>query len=115
MTEQTKITLMPGLTVKVHQRIKDINTKGEEKERTQIFEGTILSVNHGSETGATFTVRKISDGIGVEKIFPINSPLIEKIEQVKKLQVRRAKLNYLRDPKFKRKMTEIKEEKTKKQ
>lgn len=113
MTEQAKPEFKPGMVVKVHQKIKEMNTKGEEKERIQIFEGTIIAARHGNEQGATITVRKISEGVGVEKIFPIYSPAVAKIEVVKKFAVRRAKLNYLRDPKFKRKMKEVKEEKKK--
>ncbi len=113
MTEETNIATAPviykpGMVVKVHQKIKEMNTKGEEKERIQIFEGTIISAKHGKEVGATITVRKISDGIGVEKIFPLQAPVVAKIELVRQLNVRRAKLNFLRDPKFKRKMKEIK-------
>ncbi|MCX6784950.1 MAG: 50S ribosomal protein L19 [Candidatus Komeilibacteria bacterium] len=87
--------LKPGQTVRVHQKIKEKNAKGEEKERIQVFEGIILNRRHGNETGATFCVRKISDGIGVEKIFPIKSPTIAKIELVKTAKVRRANLSYL--------------------
>ncbi len=108
MSEETKLELKPGMVVKVHQKIKETNAKGEEKERTQIFEGTIIAVRHGSEAGATFTVRKISEGVGVEKIFPIKSPVITKIELVKRMAVRRAKLHFLRDKSFKRKMEEVK-------
>ncbi len=79
----------PGDTVAVHQKIKE-----GDKTRTQIFEGVILAVN---KTAKTFTVRKISDGIGVERIWPIDSPWIEKIVVRKKAaKVRRAKLYYLR-------------------
>lgn len=113
MTEETKNTAAPvdykpGMVVKVHQKIKETNTKGEEKERIQIFEGIIIAAKHGKEPGATITVRKISEGIGVEKIFPLQAPVVAKIEIVKQMAVRRAKLNYLRDPKFKRKMKEVK-------
>ena len=101
----------PGMVVKVHQKIKELNTKGEEKERIQIFEGIIMAAKHGQESGGTITVRKIASGVGVEKIFPIHSTVIDKIEVVKQFEVSRAKLNFLRDPKFKRKM---KEKKTKK-
>ncbi len=97
-----------GMLVKVHQKIKETNAKGEEKDRIQVFEGTVIAAKHGTEAGATITVRKISNGVGVEKVFPIHSPLIDHIEVVKEYIVRRAKLNYLRDPKFKRKMEEKK-------
>lgn len=88
--------LKPGMTVRVYQRIKETNAKGEEKERTQYFEGMIIAMKHGREAGATFTVRKISDGVGVEKIFPINLPTIEKVVIKKIAEVRRAKLNFLK-------------------
>ena len=89
--------LKPGMTVRVHQKIKELNSKGEEKERVQYFEGIIIARKHNKETGATITVRKVSDGIGVEKIFPLNLPTITKIEIKKIAEVRRAKLYFLRD------------------
>lgn len=90
--DRQDLGLKPGDTVKVHQKIQD---KG--KTRIQVFDGLVLATKHGKEPGATFTVRKISNGIGVEKIFPLYSPLIDKIEIVKRAKVRRAKLYYIRD------------------
>ena len=80
-----------GDTVKVHGRIKEGN-----RERIQIFEGTVLKIQGGSNR-QTFTVRKTSNGVGVEKTWPINSPNVVKVEVVRHGKVRRAKLNYLRD------------------
>ncbi len=80
-----------GQTVRVHQKIKE-----GDKERVQIYEGLIISMNSGYGVNATMTVRKVVDGIGVEKIFPIFSPLLEKVEITKKSKVRRAKLYYMR-------------------
>lgn len=80
-----------GDTVQVHYKIKEGN-----RERVQVFEGTVLK-RHGGGLGETFTVRRISYGVGVERTFPLHSPKIEKIVVVRKGKVRRAKLNYLRD------------------
>ena len=80
-----------GDTVRVHALIKEGN-----RERIQIFEGTVLKKQGGS-TRETFTVRKASNGVGVEKTWPLHSPNVEKVEVVRKGKVRRAKLNYLRD------------------
>lgn len=79
-----------GDTVKVHIKIKEGN-----RERVQVFEGFVLKKQNGG-ISETFTVRKISSGVGVEKTFPLHSPKIEKIEVVRKGDVRRAKLNYMR-------------------
>lgn len=94
----------PGDIVKVYQKIKE---KG--KERIQAFQGQVLAKKHGKEIGATFTVRKVVDGIGVEKIFPIHSPNIEKIEILRKGKARRAKLYYLRKAKGKKARLKSKE------
>ena len=80
-----------GDTVKVYGKIKEGN-----RERIQIFEGTVLKKQGGSSVRATFTVRKNSNGIGVEKTWPIHSPNVEKVEVVRRGKVRRAKLTYLR-------------------
>ncbi|MDR0239283.1 MAG: 50S ribosomal protein L19 [Deltaproteobacteria bacterium] len=84
-----------GDTVKVHLRIVE-----GEKERVQIFQGNVIRINRGT-TDATFTVRKISDGVGVERIFPLHSPFIERVELVSEGRVRRSRLYYLRDRKGK--------------
>jgi large subunit ribosomal protein L19 len=89
--------LKPGDTIKVHQKIKD-----GDKERIQIFEGIIIAKKHGKGISGTITVRKVVDGVGVERIFPINSPAIEKIEVVRHGKVRRSKLYYLRTAKGKK-------------
>src|SRR5687767_8311689 len=81
----------PGNTVKVHQRIKESG-----KERVQIFEGLVIARKGGTGVNATFTVRKIASGVGVERIYPIHSPNIVKLEVVKPTDVRRAKLYYVR-------------------
>ncbi|MBU2524231.1 50S ribosomal protein L19 [Patescibacteria group bacterium] len=82
----------PGYTVEVHQRIKE-----GEKERIQIFKGLVIKVSSGTGTNKSFTVRKIVDGIGVEKIFPIHSTNIVKIVPLKKAKIRRSKLYYMRE------------------
>ena len=80
-----------GDTVRVHLKVKEGN-----RERIQIFEGTVIAKKHGG-IEETFTVRRVSYGVGVEKVFPLYSPVIEKVETVRKGKVRRAKLYYLRD------------------
>jgi len=91
----------PGDTVKVHVKIKE-----GEKERIQVFQGVVISKRKGT-TNATFTVRKVSYGIGVERIFPLHSPIIDKIEVITHGRVRRAKIYYLR--KLRGKAARIKE------
>ena len=93
----------PGDTVKVHVKIKE-----GEKERIQVFEGTVIRKRRGG-SGSSFTVRKISYGIGVERIFPTHSPTIDRLDVVQKGRVRRAKLYYLR--KLKGKAARIREQK----
>jgi large subunit ribosomal protein L19 len=109
MSEDIRLSLKPGMFVKVHQKIREINPKGEEKERIQIFEGVVLAVKHGKESGATVTVRKDSKGYGVEKIFPIHSPVVAKIELVREMKVKQSRPYYLRN--FKRKLKEVKNNK----
>lgn len=92
MEERKSLGIKAGDTVRVHQKIQD---KG--KTRVQIFEGLVLARKHGDEPGATFTVRKVASGVGVEKIFPLYSPLIDKLEIVKRAKVRRSKLYYIRE------------------
>lgn len=89
----------PGMVVRVHQEIKEVNPKGEEKKRIQVFEGMIIRRKGGSQPGATITVRKVSQGVGVEKIFPLALPSIKKVELVKQYKVRRANLGFLRTQK----------------
>jgi large subunit ribosomal protein L19 len=95
----------PGVTVKVHTKIKEKNTKGEEKQRIQIFEGIVLARRGGNQKTATITVRKIAaGGIGVERVFPVYSPTIAKMEITKIAAVKQAKLYYLRT--YKKKLKE---------
>jgi len=96
MSELINPNIKPGSTVRVHQILKELNVKGEMKERIQIFEGTIISRKWGNMAGATFTVRKISEGVGVERIFPVQSPWIAKVEVVAEHKVRKAKLFHLK-------------------
>lgn len=90
--ERAQLGIRPGDTVRVHQKVIE---KG--KTRLQTFEGLVLAVKHGKEAGGTFTVRATMSGIGVEKIFPLYSPVIEKIEIVRRSKVRRAKLYFIRE------------------
>ena len=90
--ERRKLDLRSGDTVRVKQKVVE---KG--KTRLQVFEGLVLSCKHGKEAGATFTVRRVSSGVGVEKIFPLYSPVIDNIEIVKRSKIRRAKLYHIRE------------------
>lgn len=87
----------PGDTVRIHQKIKE-----GDKERIQIFEGVVIARKHGKGISATITVRKVVDGVGVERVFPIHAPFIGKIEVVGSGKVRRSKLYYLRQVKGKK-------------
>lgn len=98
--------IRPGMLVRVHERIIDTNSKGEEKERVQMFEGLVIGTR-GAGSSRTMTVRRNAKGWMVEKIFPLSSPNVDKIEVVKQYRVRRAKLSYLRGN-FKRKLKEVK-------
>ena len=92
MEDRRKIGIRPGDTVRVWQKIQE-----KDKVRLQAFEGLVLARKHGNEAGATFTVRKVTSNVGVEKIFPLYSPMIDKIEIVRRAKVRRAKLYYIRE------------------
>ena len=103
---RAKFDVRAGDTVRVWQRITErvaekAHAKAKEtvkeKTRLQAFEGLVLARKHGKEAGATFTVRKVIDGIGVEKIFPIYAPSIEKVEILRRSKVRRAKLYHIRE------------------
>lgn len=100
--------LRPGDFVRVYQKIKE-----GDKERTSAFEGLIIATKHGAGISATCTVRKVVDGIGVERVFPIHSPRIDKIEVLRRSKVRRAKLYYIRDKaarEVRRKMRTLRQE-----
>ena len=92
MEDRRSIGVQPGDTVRVWQKIQE---KG--KTRLQAFEGLVLARKHGNEPGATFTVRRATGNVGVEKVFPLYSPMIDRIEIVKRSKVRRAKLYYIRE------------------
>jgi large subunit ribosomal protein L19 len=83
--------IRPGYTVRVWQKIKE-----KDKTRLQAFEGLVIARKQGSSPSATFTVRRVASGVGVEKTFPLYSPLVDKVEIVKRSKVRRAKLYYVR-------------------
>ena len=92
LTKRQKLGLRAGMTVRVSQKIQE---KG--KTRLQAYEGLIIACKHGSEAGATFTVRRVASGVGMEKIFPLYSPNIDKIEILREAKTRRSKLYYIRD------------------
>jgi large subunit ribosomal protein L19 len=90
--ERAKLDFQSGDTVRVWQKIKE-----KDKFRLQAFEGLVLARKHGKEAGGTFTVRKVMDGVGVEKIFPLFSPMIDKIEVLRQVKTRRSKLYFVRE------------------
>jgi len=92
MEDRKTLGIKAGDTVRVWVKIQE-----KEKIRLQSFEGLVLAKKHGSEPGATFTVRKVSNGVGIERIFPLYSPNIDKIEIIKRAKVRKAKLYYIRE------------------
>jgi large subunit ribosomal protein L19 len=92
MEERKKLDIKPGDTVRVALKIKE-----KDKVRLQDYEGLVIAVKHGKEAGGTFTVRKVASGVGVERIFPIYSPVIDTIEIKKRARVRRAKLYFIHD------------------
>ena len=99
MDARKKIIFKAGDTVAVTSKILDEKgpaKDGTPKYRFQVFEGIVLARKHGTEIGGTFTVRKIASGVGVERIFPLFSPMIDKIEVTKKARARRSKLYYIR-------------------
>ena len=92
IADRKALDIKSGDNVRVWQKIQE---KG--KTRLQAFEGLVIAVKHGKQAGGTFTVRRVSSGVGVEKIFPIYSPMIDSIETLKRSKVRRAKLYHIRD------------------
>lgn len=92
IAERKAMDLRSGDTIRVWQKIQE---KG--KTRLQAFEGIVIAVKHGKEAGGTFTVRRVASGVGVEKIFPLYSPMIDSVETIKRSKVRRAKLYHIRD------------------
>lgn len=96
MKERQDLGLRAGDTVRVWSRIKEVDAKGKEKTRLQAFEGLVLARKHGDTVGGTYTVRKVSGGIGIERIFPLYSPVVEKIEIIKRAKTRRSKLYHIR-------------------
>ena len=109
MTDETQTQpVMPivktGMVIRIHEKIQDVNAKGEPRERIQIFEGLVIGTR-GAGNSKSFVIRKESNGFGVEKIFPNASPAITKIEVVKQYKVRKRKLNFIKD--FARSLREL--------
>ena len=90
--ERKKLDIKAGDTIRVWSKVQE-----KDKTRLQAFEGLVLARKHGTEAGATFTVRRVASGVGVERIFPLYSPNIDKVELLKRSKTRRSKLYYIRD------------------
>ncbi len=104
LTERVALAIGAGDTVKVWVKIQE-----KKRVRLQAFEGLVIATKHGNESGSSFTVRKVSDGIGVERIFPLFSPVIDHIDVLRKGDVRRAKLYYIRKKTAKETRAKIKQ------
>jgi large subunit ribosomal protein L19 len=92
ISDRKTFDIKSGDTIRVWQKITE-----KDKTRLQAFEGLVIAIKHGKEAGATFTVRRVASGVGVEKIFPLYSPMIDSIETLKRSKVRRAKLYHIRE------------------
>ena len=93
VAKRRKLDVRPGYTVRVWQKVPEKDGKF----RQQAFEGLVIACKHGTEPGATFTVRRVASGVGMEKIFPLYSPMIDRVEVLREVKVRRSKLYYIRD------------------
>ncbi|MFA6253816.1 MAG: 50S ribosomal protein L19 [Candidatus Paceibacterota bacterium] len=93
MAKRQKLGIKAGFTVRVWQKVPEKDGKF----RLQAYEGLVIACKHGEDAGATFTVRRVASGVGMEKIFPLYSPMIDKIEILREVKVRRSKLYYIRD------------------
>jgi len=93
MAKRQKLGIKAGFTVRVWQKVPEKDGKF----RLQAYEGLVIACKHGQEAGATFTVRRVASGVGMEKIFPLYSPMIDKIEILREVKVRRSKLYYIRE------------------
>ncbi len=93
IAKRQKLGIKAGFTVRVWQKVPEKDGKF----RLQAYEGLVIACKHGEENGATFTVRRVASGVGMEKIFPLYSPMIDKIEILREVKVRRSKLYYIRD------------------
>ncbi|MFA5736633.1 MAG: 50S ribosomal protein L19 [Candidatus Paceibacterota bacterium] len=93
VAQRRKLDLRPGFTVRVWQKVSEKDGKF----RQQAFEGLVIACKHGTEPGATFTVRRVASGVGMEKVFPLYSPMIERVEILREVKVRRSKLYYIRE------------------